>query len=96
MSDSIKISAIKNRVQVGQDISWRSLLILLECKDGQKKVAGLADALGIPKPSVTRAIDRLEGMIDPFLSRTHDENDRRSPWIGVTPAGKKFLKTLLA
>ncbi|HEY9569187.1 MAG TPA: MarR family transcriptional regulator [Thalassobaculum sp.] len=52
-------------------------------------VRGLADAMGISKPAVTRALDRLGDL--GFLRRRVDEADRRSVLVQRTVKGSVFL-----
>ena len=96
MALSISIEALKKRVKAGQDISLRCVLVMIECRGDRQKVANLTTLIGIPKPSITRAIDRLEKIDTPFLRRQPDTEDRRSPWIVMTPEGKRFLNSILS
>jgi len=57
-------------------------------------VRGLSDSLGISKPAVTRALDRLGAC--GFLQRERDPGDRRSVLVSITPAGAVFLEKLEA
>lgn len=52
-------------------------------------VRGLADALNISKPAVTRALDRLSAL--GFLRRKSDERDKRSVLVQRTVKGSVFL-----
>jgi DNA-binding MarR family transcriptional regulator len=51
----------------------------------------VADMLRIASPSATVIIDRL--VLNGELVRMEDPDDRRIVRIGITPAGKKILKT---
>ena len=53
-------------------------------------VRGLASMLGISKPAVTRAIDRLSAL--DFVRRKVDESDRRSVLLLRTVKGSVFLR----
>ncbi|GAB5471551.1 MAG: MarR family winged helix-turn-helix transcriptional regulator [Rhodospirillales bacterium] len=55
-------------------------------------VRGLAEALAISKPAVTRALDRLAAA--GYLERTRDASDRRSVLVTVTAEGEAFLAEL--
>ena len=55
-------------------------------------VRGLAAKLGIHKPAVTRALDRLEEF--DLARRKPDPRDRRSILIQRTATGMKFLREL--
>ncbi len=73
------------------DLSTRQMAILLivYTEPGPHTVRGLAAALAISKPAVTRALDRL-GQLD-FVRRKTDENDRRSVLVQRTVKGSVFL-----
>src|SRR3546814_5425119 len=62
----------------GPDLTARQMAILLTAylTPPPHTVRGLADAMGISKPAVTRALDRLGDL--GFLRRRVDEADRRS------------------
>lgn len=93
---AIRVSAVRERVKARQIFSWQDLLILMACKTGSQKVASLAAEIGAPKPAITRAIDALEQQAPkPLLRRRVDTDDKRSPWIELTPAGLKFVESLL-
>ena len=53
-------------------------------------VRGLAAALKISKPAVTRAVDRLSEL--DFVRRRKDEDDHRSVLIQRTVRGSVFLR----
>ena len=73
------------------DLSTRQMAILLivYTQPAPHTVRGLARQLGISKPAVTRAIDRL-GALD-FVRRKTDEEDRRSVLVQRTVKGAVFL-----
>ncbi len=89
MARFINLDSIRAKVRARQLFSWQELLILEACREEHRKVAWLANDLGIPKPSVTRSIDNMEAQ--GLLRRNDDARDLRSPWIELTPAGRKFL-----
>ncbi|MEQ8966345.1 MAG: MarR family transcriptional regulator [Azospirillaceae bacterium] len=74
------------------DLSARQLAVLLTVymTPPPHTVRGLAAALGISKPAVTRALDRL-GTLD-FLRRKTDETDRRNVLVQRTVRGSVFLR----
>ncbi len=76
------------------DLSARQLGVFLTCYlDPQPQtVRGLAAALDISKPAVTRAVDRLAAF--ELVVRKPDPADRRSVLIARTPAGTAFLREL--
>lgn len=80
--------------RVGTDLSARQLAILLQVylTPPPHTVRGLAALLGISKPAVTRALDRLGR--DGLARRKPDEADRRSILVQRTVKGSVFLSEL--
>lgn len=74
------------------DLSERQMTILLTVylKPYPHTVKSLSTLLGISKPPVTRALDRLGEY--GFIKRQPDENDRRNVLILRTVKGACFLK----
>ena len=74
------------------DLSARQMSILLTIylTPPPHTVRGLATALNISKPAVTRAIDRLTEI--EFVRRKVDEQDRRSVLVQRTVRGSVFLR----
>jgi DNA-binding MarR family transcriptional regulator len=78
-----------------RDYSARQLTVLLKVylePDGTQTVRGLAGALNVSKPAVTRAIDRLQA--DGNAKRELDPADRRSIFVKRTAAGSAYVRTL--
>ncbi len=75
------------------DLTTRQLAILLTLYaiHGDHTVRGLAATLGLAKPVVTRALDRL-GKLG-FIRRERDSKDRRSIYIRRTVKGAMFLSS---
>ena len=73
------------------DLSQRQMAVMLTVymSAPPHTVRGLADLLGISKPAVTRALDRLGSF--GLVKRKVDENDRRSVLIQRTVKGSVFL-----
>jgi DNA-binding MarR family transcriptional regulator len=71
-------------------LTTRQLAVLLACRDGAQTVRGLAEKMGVQKPAITRAADKL--VEHDLIVRKHDPIDRRSVLISLTAAGKKFAK----
>jgi DNA-binding MarR family transcriptional regulator len=69
------------------DLTMRQLAIFLQVYTvpTPQTVRSLATRLGIPKPGVTRSIDRLQEL--GYVCRTWDPLDRRSVLLGRTNAG---------
>jgi DNA-binding MarR family transcriptional regulator len=78
----------------GRDLTARQLGIFLTCYTDPKAqtVRGLAAQLHILKPTVTRALDRLEEF--DLVRRKTDPLDRRSILVQRTAAGMRFLREL--
>ena len=67
-----------------------ALLLLVYLTSGPHTVRGLAQALGVSKPVVTRALNTLGAL--GYLRRERDEADRRNIFIAPTDMGHKFLE----
>ncbi|MFN3076209.1 MAG: MarR family transcriptional regulator [Alphaproteobacteria bacterium] len=74
------------------DLSARQMALLLTVYVTQPPhtVRGLAAALNVSKPAITRAVDRLSEY--GLLRRKIDENDRRSVLLQRTVKGSVFLR----
>ncbi|AWJ84441.1 MarR family transcriptional regulator [Azospirillum sp. TSH58] len=77
--------------QDGPDLSARQMAIMLQVylTDPPHTVRGLAAALNISKPAVTRALDRLSLL--GFIKRKRDVEDKRSVLVQRTVKGSVFL-----
>ena len=80
----------------GPDLSARQLAVFLTCylSENAHTVRGLAAALNLSKPAITRALDRL-GDLD-LARRKVDPADRRSVLVQRTLKGAAFLRDLRA
>ena len=67
-----------------------AVLLLVYMTTAPHTVRGLAAALNISKPAVTRALDKL-GKLE-FLRRKEDDFDRRSVLVQRTVKGSIFLR----
>jgi DNA-binding MarR family transcriptional regulator len=76
------------------DLTSRQLALLLTVfmAPGPHTVRGLSVALALPKPAVTRALDRLEELA--FVKRRRDSADRRSVEVHRRTKGAAFLSDL--
>lgn len=74
------------------DLSARqmSLLLTVYLLDPPHTVRGLATALNVSKPAITRALDRLSEL--ELIRRKPDPEDRRSVLIQRTVKGSVFLR----
>ncbi|MFZ5746288.1 MAG: MarR family transcriptional regulator [Pseudomonadota bacterium] len=66
-----------------------ALLLLVYLDPGPHTVRGLARALNVSKPVVTRALNRL-GTLG-YLRRQRDESDKRNIFVARTTEGADFL-----
>jgi len=75
----------------GPDLSARQLALLLTVylTPPPHTVRGLAATLGVSKPAISRALDRL-GTLG-FVKRKPDEDDRRNVLVQRTVKGSVFL-----
>ncbi|WOE74493.1 MarR family transcriptional regulator [Alterisphingorhabdus coralli] len=73
------------------DLTNRQLavLLLVHYTSGPHTVRGLAEALAVSKPVITRALDKLANL--GFLARQADEADGRNVFIVGTSRGGAFL-----
>jgi DNA-binding MarR family transcriptional regulator len=78
----------------GPDLSARQLGVFLTCymESEAQTVRGLAAKLGVSKPAITRALDRLSEF--DLVRRKTDPMDRRSVLVQRTPPGMAFLREL--
>ncbi len=74
------------------DLSARQMALLLTVylMPPPHTVRGLAEALNVSKPAITRALDRLSDI--ELIRRKPDEQDRRSVLIQRTVRGSVFLR----
>ena len=75
----------------GPDLTSRQLALLLRIylKPQPHTVRGLAQALNVSKPVITRAIDTLSTL--GFVKRMRDDKDKRNVLIQRTVKGAVFL-----
>ena len=73
------------------DLSSRQMAVLLTVylRPPPHTVRGLAEALNVSKPAITRALDRLGEL--GLVRRKTDEEDRRSVLVNRTVKGSVFL-----
>ncbi|MDE2342742.1 MAG: MarR family transcriptional regulator [Betaproteobacteria bacterium] len=73
----------------GRDtLSVRQLRVLLACRKGAQTVRGLAQALNLSRPAISRACDRLQG--ENLLRRENDKAHGRSVNLHLTSLGAAF------
>ena len=78
----------------GPDLTARQTAVLLTVylTWPPHTVRGLATELGVSKPAITRALDRLSDLR--LIRRKQDENDKRSILVQRTVQGSVFLSDL--
>ncbi len=93
------VGALRNTIvelvrREGPDLSARQLGVCLTCylENEAQTVRGLAARLGVSKPAITRALDRLAEF--DLVRRKTDPLDRRSVLVQRTPSGAAFLREL--
>ena len=82
-----------NYVQSGEpDLTNRqmALLLLIYLTPGPHTVRGIAAALSVSKPVVTRALNTLGSL--GYLRRERDQDDRRNIFVVRTKDGTQFLE----
>ena len=67
-----------------------ALLMVVYLMPGPHTVRGLARALNVSKPVVTRALNRLGAL--GYLRRQRDDSDKRNIFVARTPEGADFLE----
>jgi DNA-binding MarR family transcriptional regulator len=80
--------------QDGPDLSARQFGVFLICylESDAQTVRGLAEALEVQKPVISRALDRLADF--DLIRRKADPTDRRSVLVQRTPTGTAYLKDI--
>ncbi len=76
----------------GADLTARQFAVLLICyvEDGPHTVRGLAERTQLPKPAVSRVLDRLGAL--GLSRRVADPRDKRSVLVACTAEGFGFLR----
>ena len=87
-------SVVPALVQKGDDLTLRQCAVLLRVASlaEPQTVRGMAAALNVSKPAITRAIDRLAH--DGLAVRVVDQSDRRSIHVRLTENGKAWIADL--
>jgi DNA-binding MarR family transcriptional regulator len=81
-------------VRRGIDLTARQQAVFLTVHlcDGPPTVRGMATAMNVNKPAITRAIDKLEAQ--DLVRREDDPQDRRSVLVKRTAKGAVFLREM--
>jgi DNA-binding MarR family transcriptional regulator len=74
------------------DLTNRQMGIMLSVAlaPGPHTVRGLAERMGVSKPVVTRALNKLTAL--GYLQRKRDRRDGRNIFVEITPVGTEFLE----
>ena len=89
------MNALVDYVRSGEpDLTNRqmALLLVVYLRPGPHTVRGLARALNVSKPVVTRALNRL-GTLG-YLRRQRDDSDKRNIFVARTSEGADFLEEI--
>ena len=87
------MSTLVDYVRSGEpDLTNRqmALLLVVYLNPGPHTVRGLARMLGVSKPVVTRALNRLGAL--GYLRRQRDDADKRNIFVARTSEGADFLE----
>lgn len=78
----------------GPDLTARQFAVFLICyvEEGPHTVRGLSERTNLPKPAISRVLDRL-GAVG-LTRRVADPRDKRSVLIACTADGFALLKTV--
>lgn len=82
------LAAMESEVTLAQ---YRALVLLATA--GPQRSAGLAKELDVAPSTLTRMCDRLERKH--LVRRFHRDNDRRSTWLALTPAGRDLVGVVM-
>jgi DNA-binding MarR family transcriptional regulator len=66
-----------------------ALMMMVYVQPGPHTVRGLAEALNVSKPVITRALNKLSAL--GYLRRERDAADRRNIFVARTTKGAEFL-----
>lgn len=86
--------AARNLAALDADVTlaqYRTLVLL--ATSGPQRSAGLAKELDVAPSTLTRMCDRLERKH--LVRRFHRDNDRRSTWLALTPAGRDLVGVVM-
>jgi DNA-binding MarR family transcriptional regulator len=81
------------RAGVDLDRSGGALLYSLFAEGENVRVTDLAERLGVDSPGVTRKVQQLER--EGLVCRSADPDDGRATRLGLTPAGRRSIESLL-
>jgi DNA-binding MarR family transcriptional regulator len=86
--------AARNLAALEADVTlpqYRALVLLATA--GPQRSAELAKELDVAPSTLTRMCDRLERK--DLVRRFHRDNDRRSTWLALTPAGRDLVGVVM-
>jgi DNA-binding MarR family transcriptional regulator len=79
-------------VREGYDFTDRQKCVLFAVKDTPQTVRGMAEELSLPKPAISRAVDRLVNF--GYVGRKEEPHDRRSVMVFITEAGRRLIQLI--
>jgi DNA-binding MarR family transcriptional regulator len=88
---SVRTQVAKNLLSTGLYAGQESIMELLSQKDGHT-LGGIAAALGVKPPTVTRTVSRLQEQ--GFVERYGSEVDARQVHVRLTETGKAVLNNM--
>ncbi|MET7418761.1 MarR family transcriptional regulator [Dactylosporangium sp. NPDC005555] len=94
VSRSMVVLAARNLAALDADVTlaqYRTLVLL--ATSGPQRSAELARELDVAPSTLTRMCDRLERKH--LVRRFHRDNDRRSTWLALTPAGRDLVGVVM-
>ncbi len=94
VSRSMVALAARNLAAMEAEVTlpqYRALVLLATA--GPQRSAGLAKELDVAPSTLTRMCDRLERKH--LVRRFHRDNDRRSTWLALTPAGRDLVGVVM-
>lgn len=94
VSRSMVTLAARNLSAMDADVTlpqYRTLVLL--ATTGPQRSAELAKELDVAPSTLTRMCDRLERKH--LVRRFHRDNDRRSTWLALTPAGRDLVGVVM-
>lgn len=100
-----KMKTTKSRLET-QGVHYRLIPVLLKWKISfsqyfllchltateHKTMTELSREMGCSTAAITSIIDKLEGL--EYVTRVHDDNDRRKIFVHVTSKGRQFLASI--
>ena len=84
-----RLARILRHQDTGGLLPTLSAVLATVDREGPLTLGDLAQREHVAPPSITKAVEKLEGM--GFVARQRDDSDRRVWWVKVTPAGRRHV-----